>query len=166
MEPSQNAKRNSIVALIVFLILVVSFVLSGKYRSSVQEDSLTSGGANDKPAMVVVENTPVVNGILSVPAGFPPDIPLEKGKILESATTQYPEQNARQLSVSYQSSKTVAQKYAEYKTYMSQAGYTVTEGGSGSATKAVFGTQAKANLSVVVSSADGATLVQLSYLLK
>ena len=49
---------------------------------------------------------------------------------------------------------------------MDQAGYSVTEGDFSSATKAVFGTQAKANLSVVISSADGATLVQLSYLLK
>ena len=169
MEPllnTTNTKRNSIIALVVFLILAIGFVLSGKYRNPVQEDSPTFGSTNDKPAIVVVENTPMVNGTLSVPTGFPPDIPLEKGKILESAATHYPDQNAQQLSISYRSSKTIAQKYTEYKDYMNQTGYTVTEGGSGSSMKAVFGTKEKANLSVVVSSSEGATLVQLSYLLK
>ena len=145
--------------MIVVAILAIGFLLSGKYP-------LFNGSRNNLSAVVTVENTPMVDGVLPVPPGFPPEIPLENGEILESATTWYPIEDVTQLSLSYRSSKTAAQKYAEYKNYMDQAGYSVTEGDFSSATKAVFGTQAKANLSVVISSADGATLVQLSYLLK
>lgn len=169
MEPllnTTNTKRNSIIALVVFLILAIGFVLSGKYRNPVQEDSPTFGSTNDKPAIVVVENTPMVNGTLSVPTGFPPDIPLEKGKILESAATHYPDQNAQQLSISYRSSKTIAQKYTEYKNYMTASGYQITEGAVNTPVRAVFGTKESVNLSVAISSSEDGTLVQLSYLVK
>lgn len=157
-EQSQNIKIISAV-IVVLLVLGAGFVLFGKYRDS-------NGNTNDKSAIVMVENTLMVNGVLPIPAGFPVGIPLEKSGITESATTRYPSENAQQLSVSYQSSKTIAEKYAEYKNYMSQAGYDVAEENANAPTRAIFGTKADANLSVVVSSSGGGTLVQLSYLVK
>lgn len=149
----------------ILLVLVAGYFLFTKDRATITEDVATSGDAGSKPMLVEVENTQMINGILPEPQGFPRDIPLEKGVITESAVTSYPEQNAQQLSVSYKSSKTVNQKYTEYKNYMTKAGYIVTEGQAGSP-RAIFGTKADVNLSVVVSSRDGKTLVQLSYLLK
>lgn len=165
MEQPQNIKTISIVV-IVLLVLGAGYALSTKYRTSNQGDSSVSPANDDRPATVVVENTPMVNGTIPAPAGFPQDIPLEKGEILESAITQYPEQNAKQLSLSYQSAKTIAQKYAEYKSYMQQAGYQITEGDASSPVRAIFGTKESANLSVAISSLKKQTLVQLSYLLK
>ncbi|MDP3763951.1 MAG: hypothetical protein Q8Q92_04970 [bacterium] len=156
-EQSQNIKTIS--AVMILLILGVGFVLFGKYRNS-------NGNTNDKSAIVMVENTLMTGGVLLAPAGFPQEIPLEGGEILESATTQYPEQNTKQLSVSYQSSKTITQKYAEYRDYMTASGYQITKEGAGSPAKIIFGTKNNADLSVVVSSSEGGTLVQLSYLLK
>ncbi len=144
------------IIIVVIVIFGTGYLLFGKYRRS----------ASDRPMTVMVENTPMVNGTLAVPAGFPRDIPLDRGEVLESATTQYPAQNARQLSVSYQSSKTAAQKYAEYKNYLETSGYEVTEGDANAPVRGIFGTKADANLSVVISSSEGKTLVQLSYLLK
>ncbi len=114
----------------------------------------------------MVKNTPMVNGIISVPVGFPQGIPLESGSLIESATTQYPGENVQQLSISYRSSKTIAQKYTEYKDYMNQAGYSLTEGNKSAPVRAIFGTKENTNLSVAISSSEGKTLVQLSYLLK
>jgi len=170
MEQPQQIKTISAIV-IVLLVLGVGYVLYAKYRAPRDENQQVSNssdnaGGNQKPMKVVVENSPVVNGALSVPIGFPKDIPIEKGVILESATTNYPDQKAEQLSLSYRSSKTIAQKYAEYKDYMSRAGYTLTEGSTSAPVRAIFGTKENANLSVAISSSKGKTLVQLSYLLK
>jgi len=164
----QQKKTKTILAVvIVLLLLAIGYVLSTKDRSPNQDNSATSGEDNGSFATVVVENTSAVDGALPTPAGFPEDIPIETGNILESASTKYPDQNAEQLSLSYTSSKTVAEKYTEYKTYMTQASYDVTEGDASSPLKALFGTKTEANLSVVISSSEeGLTLVQLSYLLK
>src|SRR3989344_3423002 len=167
---------------IILLILGAGFLLFLKYRtSSLNQENLPatnpstsfdnaqdkSLGASDQSAIVVVKNTPMVNGIISVPVGFPQGIPLESGSLIESSTTQYPGENVQQLSISYRSSKTIAQKYTEYKNYMERAGYQIRENTpTSSGTRAVFGTKEDANLSVVVSRAEGKTLIQLSYLLK
>ena len=167
MEQSSQIKTISAI-IIILLVLGAGFLLFLKYRTSSlnQENSPTSGGTNGEPAIVVVKNTPMVNGIISVPVGFPQGIPLESGSLIESATTQYPGENVQQLSISYRSSKTIAQKYTEYKDYMNQAGYSLTEGNKSAPVRAIFGTKENTNLSVAISSSEGKTLIQLSYLLK
>ena len=167
MEQSSQIKTISAI-IIILLVLGAGFLLFLKYRTSSlnQENSPTSGGTNGGPATVVVKNTPMVNGIISVPVGFPQGIPLESGSLIESATTQYPGENVQQLSISYRSSKTIAQKYTEYKDYMNQAGYSLTEGNKSAPVRAIFGTKENTNLSVAISSSEGKTLIQLSYLLK
>ncbi|KKT14881.1 MAG: hypothetical protein UW76_C0037G0002 [Parcubacteria group bacterium GW2011_GWF2_44_8b] len=167
MEQPPQIKTISAI-IIILLVLGAGFLLFLKYRTSSlnQENSPTSGGTNGEPATVVVKNTPMVNGIISVPVGFPQGIPLESGSLIESATTQYPGENVQQLSISYRSSKTIAQKYTEYKDYMNQAGYSLTEGNKSAPVRAIFGTKENTNLSVAISSSEGKTLVQLSYLLK
>jgi len=167
MEQSSQIKTISAI-IIILLVLGAGFLLFLKYRTSSlnQENSPTSGGTNGEPATVVVKNTPMVNGIISVPVGFPQGIPLESGSLIESATTQYPGENVQQLSISYRSSKTIAQKYTEYKDYMNQAGYSLTEGNKSAPVRAIFGTKENTNLSVAISSSEGKTLIQLSYLLK
>ncbi len=166
MEQSPNVKIISVI-IAILLILGVGYILIGKYNVPAKNIPQTSvdNTSNQEPA-VIVENTPKVDGILSAPAGFPKDIPLENGAVLESATTRYPDQEAQQLSVSYRSSRTVAQKYAEYKAYMTQAGYEITEGATNAPVRAIFGTKSNANLSVAISSSKSVTLVQLSYLIK
>ena len=168
MEQSQDANTKIISAvLVIVLVFGIGYILLGKYSVPEKADEEVVGGiSEDQEPMVVVENTPMINGAISVPAGFPEDIPIEKVGITESSTTAYPDQGAEQLSVSYKSSKTITQKYAEYKTYMSKSGYTLTEGGANTPVRAIFGTKADANLSVAISSSGGKTLVQLSYLLK
>ena len=167
MEQPPQIKTISAI-IIILLVLGAGFLLFLKYRTSSlnQENSPTSGGTNGEPATVVVKNTPMVNGIISVPVGFPQGIPLESGSLIESSTTQYPGENVQQLSISYRSSKTIAQKYTEYKDYMNQAGYSLTEGNKSAPVRAIFGTKENTNLSVAISSSKGKTLIQLSYLLK
>lgn len=166
MEQSQNIKTISAIV-IILLVLGAGYVWFGKYNTPREVNQQVSDSRDSqKPMIVTVKNTPMVNGTFSVPAGFPQDIPLESGSLVESATTQYPAENAQQLSASYQSSKTVAQKYSEYRNYMERVGYQITENTANSSTRAIFGTKVNTNLSVAISSSEGKTLVQLSYLLK
>ena len=171
MEQPPQIKTISAV-IIIFLVLGAGFLLFLKYRTFPNpEDSLTinpstSLGTNDEPKTVLVENTPMIDGALSLPGGFPQDIPLETGNLIESATTYYPEQNVRQLSLSYWSSRTMTEKYAEYKNYMTTSGYKITEEDTNAPVRAIFGVKEDRNLSVAISSREGKTLVQLSYLLK
>ena len=166
MEQPQQIKTISAVV-VILLVLGAGFLLFLKYRTFPNpENSPKSGSTNHEPGTVVVENTSMINGTLSLPAGFPQDIPLEKGNLIESATTYYPEQNVRQLSISYQSSRTTTEKYAEYKNYMTASGYEITEEDTNAPVRAIFGVKEDRNLSVAISSREGKTLVQLSYLLK
>lgn len=163
---SQNIKTISVIV-IILLVLGVGYVLFGKYHVSNQEVlPLTSSGIDNKSDTVTVKNTPRVNGILPLPAGFPQDIPVESGGLIGSSITEYPAENAQQLSASYRSSKTISEKYSEYRNYMKRMGYQITENAVSSPTRAIFGTKKDTNLSVAISSSEGKTLVQLSYLLK
>lgn len=149
--------------LAIVLLVALGYILFNKYGAKngqvPQED-------NTALMEVVVEHTPRTNGVLPVPTEFPQDIPVEKTSIVESATSVFSDLNARQLTVSYQSKKTVGEKYTEYKNYMTEAGYTLSEGGTGANLKSVFGTKENINLTVVISKAEVGSLVQIAYLLK
>ena len=165
MEESQHLK--TIFAIIAIgVILVLGYFLLIKNKGSLSIKPSGSSEQETKPMNVVVENTPVVGGALSAPRGFPQEIPFEQKGLVESAITYFPDQGAQQFSLSYNSSKSVATKYTEYKKYMQKAGYSITEGKSTTSTKSIYGVKAEANLSVVISNVSGKTLVQLSYLLK
>ena len=164
--PEQTPNKKTILAVIVIvLVLALGYFLFPKYVPD-ENPTLPEDVNDTAPMKVVVEHTEAVNGILPAPKGFPQDIPIEKLDIIESAITDYPEMNARQLNISYRSKKTVAVKYKEYKDYMTKMGYALSESGTGSTLKAIFGTKEDVNLSVVVSGAEGGSFVQVSYLLK
>ncbi|MDO8565095.1 MAG: hypothetical protein Q7R67_00480 [bacterium] len=165
MDTSPNIKNISAV-LGIILIIGAGFLFFKMKSTPVEVEEGTDTQNGSQEMVVVVTETPAVNGTLRAPAGFPAEIPLEVGVILESATTEYPNQDASQLSVSYRSDKTVAQKYAEYKSYLTNAGYQITEGSTNAPVRALFGTKVEANLSVAISANGGKTLVQLSYLIK
>jgi hypothetical protein len=160
MDKPQNERTVLFLVIIVATLgIVIGHILSWKLPTF-------NDNTDNLSAVVTVENTLMVNGILPVPQGFPEDIPLESGEIVESATTYYPDQNAKQLSVSYRSAKTMVEKYAEYKDYMNQADYSLTEKDGSSGTKTLSGTKGDNSFSVTIRNADGKTLVELSYLSK
>ena len=164
----ENIKNNKILPIIFVLLIIgglyVLYVwMSGVDKTIPVDEPASSTNQSD---IVTVKNTPLVRGSLTTPPGFPEDIPIEAGQILESATTNYPNSKIEQLSLSYHSSKTVNQKFDDYKKYMQLKGYQITDSSASSPTKALFGTTVDTNLSVAISNSEGKTLVQLSYLLK
>jgi len=164
MEDSQHTKTIYAVIAIVVLIFAGWFVLKG--RDSIPTESPVPNKQDNAPVNVVVTKTPEIKGVLSAPPGFPQSIPFEKAGIIESAITEFPDQGAKQFTLSYNSTKSVGAKYTEYKTYMQKMNYKITEGDKNAAVRAIYGVKTEANLSVVISAANGKTLVQLSYLVK
>jgi len=151
-------KDNKIISfgIVAVLILVFVYVLIGQNNSG-------STLVTDTNSETVSNES---NGGMPVPQGFPQDIPVERSSIVDSKALEYKEENLKELSVSYESTESVQVKYSEYKTYLSQAGYTVTEGNPNSPVKSMTGLKPEANLAVVISSINGKTLVQLAYILK
>ena len=152
----------------VVLFLVIIVATSGIVLGNILSWKVPRFGdrTNKLSAVVMVENTPMVDGVLPIPRGFPLELSPERAEIVESATTYYPHQQAKQLSVSYLSSDTMQEKYNEYRSYMLQAGYNLTEGGKSSDTRTLSGDKGSSTLSITISNTDGKTLVELSYLSK
>lgn len=153
--------------IIILLILGAGYLFFSQYDAYKQPiPTEAPGDAMDETESVIVMNTPLVNGVLTIPKDFPQDIPVESESILESATTRYPGQNALLLSLSYESSQTIAQKYAEYKNYMQLAGYEITEEDINVLAKGIFGVKEDIKLSVVVSASGNETLETLETLVE
>ena len=165
MEESQHIK--TIYTIVAVLVIVgIGYFIFTKNWTTLPTQTPTSSKSDETPINVVVKNAPIVNGALSTPLEFPQEIPFEKAGIIESAITEFPDQGTKQFTLSYNSTKTMAAKYAEYKNYMQKMGYVITEGDKNSAIRTIYGVKEEANMSVVVNNANGKTLVQLTYLLK
>jgi hypothetical protein len=165
MEQPQPIKTVSAI-IIVLTILIGAYILFTKYGVPGDLNEEMTENGNQEPMVVEVSDTPMVNGALSAPAGFPQDIPIENNNITESTTTNYPEQNAQQLSLSYQSSQSIESIYTAYMSYLTQSDYEIMEGEADSSVRALFGTRADANLTVAISNTGSQRLVQVSYLVK
>lgn len=173
MERSYTSRIISAIVIILLLAGAIYYLISSKgtlnpdaANQTESDDATTAPTAATQPMKVVVENSRSLAGKLSLPAEFPSSIPVETANITESATTRFPEQNAIQLSLSYKSSKSIIAKYEEYKAYMTEAGYSVTEGDARASVRSIFGTKADANFTVAISNSGSMTLVQISYLMK
>lgn len=166
--PSIYTKFFSLALLAVLIVVGLYYSFSQNFffgqRNTDNQNLSGENITNQEAPTVMVRLSPLVNGIPAIPQDFPQEIPLEAGKVTKSATTFYLDQNAKQLSLSYQSGKTVVQKYAEYKNYLTQAGYQVTEGDSKAPIRSIYGTKGRNNLSFVISTVTGGTLVQIAYL--
>lgn len=118
----------------------------------------------ERPMPVQVERVLEVEGKFLPPAGFPSSIPLEKDKIVESILTNFPEHNMVQTSVTYRSTEEKAKKYAEYRSYMEEEGYKLSEGGESGEVMFMNGAKEGENLSITLSTWEGLTVVQIAHL--
>ena len=147
-------------ALLLFALLY--YFINSVYIGKSEDYVATNEDTNNE---VIIQNTAMVGGALPAPSGLPSNLPIENGAIQESVTVTYPTKNAKQLSVSYRTTRSVEEKYAEYKKYFSQEGYSITEGPATSSMRTIFGSKGDLRLSVAISRPDSETLVQLAYLM-
>lgn len=172
MEQEQASNNTAamqipVLAVLVLVIIgVISYLMwSGTMRLPFTQEPRESEMTEEIPA--VVEYTQkTAEGLTPAPAGFPQDIPVEQEQIFESLSITYPGLSVKQLSVSYLTSKEVSEKYAEYRNYLTSAGYWLSEGISDPEMKSVTGVKEDSQLLVVVSNQGSGVMVQLAYLIK
>jgi hypothetical protein len=166
-KPSEPANSKAILgALAVVVVIAAGYFLFTKFSAYNTGVGDTDAPLAEDENAVKVVSTPLAGGKMQPPEGFPSSIPYEAGSITESTTTDFPEQGARQLAVTYVTAKSVAEAYSGLLRYITQEGYKVSEGAASSPVKTIFGNKGNAMLSVAVSSQAEGTLVQISYLVK
>jgi len=159
INPEKSSRVKIGTSIIVLLLAVVAIMVFTSFKPAQDENDV-------REVKTVSSNNAVVEKIQTVPTGFPQDLPIEASNLKEGAVTTFQSNSAKQLSLSYTSAKSVTEKYTEYKNYMTQKGYLLTEGPANSQVRAIFGAKYDANLSIAISSSNKGTLVQISYLIK
>jgi hypothetical protein len=158
-----HAPMKLVYAAVFLLIAISAGFLLYQFRGG---ERATVIPTEERPQEVVLEMTERDGGVLPPPREFPADIPIETARITESSTATIPGTNIKQLTVSYTSTQTLAAKERAYRTYMQEKGFEISESPAGSPVRGLFGRKENADISVVLSSSSGTTLVQIAYILK
>jgi hypothetical protein len=130
------------------------------------EDSPVVEAPTGKPsADVSVTPAPSLDSGKALPEGFPKNIPVEVGNIVESYKVVYKtHDNVTQYTVSYTSNSSVSALWTKYSDFLREEGYTVDTTATDKKTGTISGTKSQSTLAAVVSSHDNVSLVQLSLL--
>jgi len=161
---SSTPKRNPIALVAVFVILLVlAFIMFGKNK-----DDVTNPSENNS-TNVTKENVVMTKAEAGkVPTGFPSSIPVESNNIILADTKVYTDRATpvTLYTVNYTSSKTVAEKYNEYLSFMTKEGYVFAENGKDEKNHALYGMNGGNSLLVSISADianSGKTTVQIAY---
>lgn len=164
MNTGNKVKRDAIIVLLVVLILGFGYLL---YRSRYTALAPTVQTATDSATSTQSLNTNTDNNVSVVgpqlPDGFPTDIPIETGAVVEAYKAFYQRQNATRYVVSFTTTKSKTTEWDLYNSYMNQAGYTLSKIGTSKADGVVSGVKAGDNMSVIVATAGKETSVQIHY---
>ena len=116
------------------------------------------------PVATSTGTTAVSGRPTSLPAGFPPDIPVERAGLTESYSTPYAAQHVTQYSVSYTSSQSKDAVWKTYTDFLASAGYTTDAKATSKAAGLIVASKGGNDLNVVITSHGQTTLVQISYI--
>ena len=155
----QATKKVLILLVLAAAVVAVAYLLAGGTNTPGQNSQATT-----EPKFDYVDLSKATKQEDKVPSGMPSDIPLELANVIESYTMTRDDKAAVQYTLSYKSSKTKAQKYAEYLDFMTKSDYAFGTSGKNEATGTLSGEKNNDALTVVVSNQGEYTLVQLSYL--
>ena len=166
----QQTKTLFATAVVIIILVLVSVWFMGRSKNPYTTPQATTTADNTtevKPRsdVVVKQAEPTDTGkSLKLPAGFPTTIPVEPTNITESFSAFYQTHNTTQYTVGYTSSESVATKWDQYSAYMTQAGYTFLKDGTSNSRGTLLGTKDKDKLSIVITTKDNKTLVQITLL--
>lgn len=111
--------QKKIIAAVVFLVIIIVLGAGYFYRQPI------SDFLKKFPWKPEVEDKKEVKSELSLPSGFPADIPLEKGAVLEQSYIQdYPE-NLKQLTIVFESKKTADENYGIYESFLKEKNWNI-----------------------------------------
>ena len=165
MENEETQKSKSVkttknlfilIAILILAFIVVIVFKSDKIFGPEQELKTPTTEEN-----VVIENEINKN---TPPEGFPSSIPVEADNFIENLKSTYIDRGAVQYTVSYISEKSTSDLYDIYFEYLNDYDYEI-EANDKSA-GFLYGTKNKNDLSVVVSSSNDKSTVQIAFLVR
>ncbi len=157
-KPTKGKSIILLVAVFIALILIMYFLM----RSPTTITSPVEVNSN-----VVTSQTDIANALTPedrLPQGFPSDIPVDTAEMIESYSAEYKDIGATQYTVMYASSRPMEELYAQYLSFMTDAGYEFGDNGKNEEQKELIGTKDNDNLIVKVSTREGRVFVQISFL--
>ncbi len=113
---------------------------------------------------VTVAKTDVTKSGSKVPQGFPTDIPIESVNVTDSYKAFYERVQATQYTVNYTSDRDREDLWNMYSKFMNDSGYRIDVAQTSRGLGQISGSKGDDSLSIIVTSSNGITLVQLSYL--
>lgn len=159
--PSQKPKTSVVTIIAAFVLaLIVAYVLSLSFKHN--SNPISRPITHDNVAVQKIDLTKAT-GNARIPAGLPQDIPLDTATLTESYTMDYKDMGVTQSSVSYTSTKSLADLYKTYTDYLTKNKYSIKGGASTNTVKSLYGFTEKADLSIVLSTQNKQSLVQISY---
>jgi hypothetical protein len=154
--------------LLVLAVLVGYFVLyPADKKTGAPVSSTTSTQTTSTAPASLSKDVEVTNVIADkkLPTGFPSNIPVEKGNIIESYKAVYKNHNnATQYTVSYTSTAAIGALWDLYADFLREEGYVLDTSASDKKLGTISGTKGENTLSAVVSRRDKVSLVQLNLL--
>jgi len=152
----ENNHKGLFIALgvIILVVLVFFFIFYGKSGSS---DGEINVSLNEIDISSVSEEE-------KLPEGFPKDVPVELSNIEDSYSAVYEDDGFTQNSITYTSSKTIAEIYSEYEGFMEDSGYEITDSSLASGVASLYASKDNDDLSVVIANVSGLSTVSVSYL--
>ena len=155
-----NTKRK-----ITLLVLVVAAAAGLWYVTSLDVD-VSQTSKKFESEQIIGQPIEAASGELI--QGFPRDLILDKqGTVVSSSVTPY-EENHKQYTATYTTSRTVEQEYNNFVTYLEKNKFKVTKKEMNQGVGGIYaeGQYADANVVVYLDPASGKNTVIISYLLK
>jgi hypothetical protein len=143
------------------LVLAVIFVLNRGEEASLDKTPIESVVKKDG---VTVAKTDVTKSGSRVPQGFPSDIPIESINVIDSYKAFYEKVQATQYTVNYTSDRDREDLWNMYSKFMNDSGYRIDVAQTSRGVGQISGAKGDDSLSVIVTSSNGISLVQISYL--
>ena len=147
-----------IVIIVLIIIGGALFMREKKETPSVGKTLELSGNI-----AVTVTKTDILKTGSRLPEGFPKEIPVESINIKDSYRAYYEKVRATQYTVSYTSERTKGDLWKTYSDYMVGEQYVVSAASSKSSGQ-ISGTKGDDSLSVIITTQNSVTLVQIVYL--
>lgn len=149
--------QNLLLPLAALVLLVVSVLVVYTMRKPGSEFTKEN-------VSVVKADLNSANQLSRLPADFPTNTPVETANLTDSLSMHYEDRAAVLYTVTYTSEDTNIRAYARWLTYMEEEGYNIPETGRNMEQWTLYGTKDNNELTLVISSRERGTQVQVSYL--
>ena len=161
-ETPKGSNKSMLVLIILLAVIVLAFLLMQNVTK--ENGSQTQELKTEENVDVKEVDLATTFGSSRLPSGFPSDVFVDTASIVQSYTANFPDRKVSQHTLSYTSEKPAKTVFTEYLDSLKKAGFQFAENGIDEKSMSLYGSRSGNDLSVVISTSNGQTLVQITYL--